>query len=987
MLIDSRRLTHGGQIDRNRPLKFQFNGRELSGYHGDSVASALMANGIDVLSRSFKYHRPRGVQNRGYADVTSLVQLCDKHESPNILASAQPLYEGLVANSVNCWPNVNFDLWSMLSLGSAMLPSGFYYKTFMWPNWHAFEPVIRRAAGFGTAPKEIPQGRYSSRFAHCDILVIGSGPAGLMAALTAARAGARTVLVDEMADPGGALRYENVTIDGEPAAAWVKQVVNELEHHLQVNCLWNATAWGYQEGNMVCVAERDPKPSELVGRNWKIWAKQVILATGAIERPIVFENNDVPGVMQCSAVMDAIGVTAVAPGKKALIFTNNDGAYELIPHLDAAGIEMVGLVDTRTQDRIHQATLDSAANVELIPGMSVQKVVRARNRVRGVIVGPRAGQPAQQRMIECDLVCVSGGWNPCVHLFSQARGSLRYDDDIATFVPHRAIQPAHSAGAANGMMTLSACLADGVRVADKALSEIGFRSQAQPSWNLSGQGIAAYRIEPYWSSTTGDRRAKAFVDMAGDVTVFDLRLALREGFAEVEHLKRYTTNGMGLDQGKTANVNAIGIVAEHLNCHPAEVGTTTFRPPYTPVEFGAIAGSQSGAVVLPYRHTPMTGWNKVQGAVMYEAGARWRRPGYYPQPGEIMDDAIVRECHAVRNGVGVYDGSPLGKFMIQGVDALQAINLLYTNSFDSLKPGQGRYGVMLNEEGLIFDDGVTFRLDEHRYLLSCSTGGTPAVERKLDKLINVECPELEVLITPMTSQWANATVCGPLARQLLEAADSDLDWSVAALPFMHMQQGTIAGLPARVFRVSFTGELSFEINVPSRYGLQLWEYLIDIGQRWDICPVGSEANHVLRVEKGFLSLAHEVDGTVDPIDLGLGWIVSRKKADFIGKRAMEIRRANQLVRQELVGLLPEDSAGLIPEGAPIAPGRGQVQSEGFVSACVWSSSCDRTIALGLLNNGRARIGETVLAWNREKSIPAVVTRPVFYDPQGERLRM
>lgn len=987
MMTVSRRLSNGGQINRDRPLKFKFNGRELSGYHGDSLASALMASGIDVLSRSFKYHRPRGVQNRGFADVSSMVQLCGENESPNILASAQPLYEGLVANSVNCWPSVNFDVGSMLGLCSAMLPSGFYYKTFMWPNWHAFEPTIRRAAGFGTAPKQSPDGRYLSRYDHCDILVVGSGPAGLMAALTAARSGARTMLVDEMAEPGGALRYLHAKIDGESAIHWVQQVVNELQNNNQVTCLWNATAWGYQEGNMVCVAERNSRPSQLLGRNWKIWAKQVILATGAIERPIIFENNDVPGVMLCSAVMDAIGSTAIAPGKKALIFTNNDGAYDLVPYLDAASIEIAGVVDTREADQLSSASMAFAANVEVMPVTSVQKVVRDRTRVRGVVVGPQTLQPTRQRLIECDLVCVSGGWNPCVHLFSQSRGSLRYDDDIAAFVPHQAIQSTHCAGAANGRMTLSGCIDDGVRVGEKVLSQIGIQAPPEQRWNLSDHGITEYRIEPYWSSTTGDRQAKAFVDMAGDVTVFDLRLALQEGFGEIEHLKRYTTNGMGLDQGKTANVNAIGIIAQHLNCHPAEVGTTTFRPPYTPVEFGTIAGSQTDEVVLPYRHTPMTSWHKSQGAIIYEAGARWRRPGYYPHPGETMDDAIARECQAVRNGVGIYDGSPLGKFLLQGPDALKTINLLYTNCFDSLKPGQGRYGVMLNEEGLIFDDGVTFRLDEDCYLLSCSTGGAPAVERKLDKLINAECPELKVLMTPITAQWANATVCGPLARKMLETTKSDIDWSVGALPFMHMQQGTIAGLPTRVFRVSFTGELSFEINVSSRFGLEMWEYLIDVGQRWGICPVGSEANHVLRVEKGFLSLAHEVDGTVDPIDLGLGWIVNFNKADFIGKRAVEVRRKSHPTRQELVGLLPEDAQALIPEGAPIAPDRGQNQSEGFVSACVWSGNCERTIALGLLHNGRARVGETVLAWHDGRSTPAVVTRPVFYDPQGERLKM
>ncbi len=984
--FNSRRLPSGGHIDRNHPLKFLFNGKELSGYREDTLASALMANGIDILSRSFKYHRPRGIQNRGYADVTSMVQLCGKNESPNVLASIQPLYEGLSARSVNCWPSVNFDIGASLSAFSSVLPSGFYYKTFMWPSWHLFEPVIRRAAGFGRAPAKKPEELYLSRFDHCDILVVGSGPAGLMAALCAARSGARTILVDEMTGPGGSLRYTDAKFDDRPALNWVRQVVSELEDSAHVKCLWNATAWGYQEGNMVCVTEREPQHLDILGRNWKIWAKRVILATGAIERPIVFENNDVPGVMMCSAVMEAINSHAVAPGKKALVFTNNGSAYQVLPYLDNAGIELAGIIDTRTTEQIHRSELIRDRSVEVLTQSFVRKVVANGKRVQSAIVCSRDNQ-SFDRKIECDLVCVSGGWNPGVHLFSQSRGSLRYEDSIASFLPDQAIQATHCAGAVNGTMDLAGCLAEGAQVSAKALSAIGIQAQVPAVAKLSDSTQTKYHIEPFWSSTTGDRPQKAFVDMAGDVTVFDLRLALREGFGEVEHLKRYTTNGMGLDQGKTANVNAIGIIAHHLNCHPAEVGTTTFRPPYTPVEFGAIAGSQFGEVVLPYRHTPMKNWHKSHGAVMYEAGARWQRPGYYLKAGESMNDAIKRECQAVRNQLAIYDGSPLGKFQIQGTDALRLINLVYTNCFDGLQIGQGRYGVMLNEEGLVFDDGVSFRLDDDQYLLSCSTGGAPAVERKLDKFINVECPELDVLITPVTSQWANATVCGPLARQFLQTADSDIDWSLDALPFMHMQQGNLAGIPVRVFRVSFTGELSFEINVPSRYGLELWEYLMEIGQPWNICPIGSEANHVLRVEKGFLSLAHEVDGTVDPIDLGLGWIVNRKKSDFIGKRAMEIRRQNQPERHELVGLLPQDPKTLIQEGAPIASGRGHTQSEGFVSACVWSGSCDRTIALGLLSNGRARFGETVLAWDCGKSIPVVVSKPVFYDAQGERLRM
>ena len=981
-----RRLPDGGWVDRSRPLKFRFNGKDYTGYSGDTLASALMANGVDVLSRSFKYHRPRGVQSVGTSDVSSMVQICGAEESPNVLASVQPLHGNLEARSVNCWPSVKFDFGAVISTISPIIPSGFYYKTFMWPHWHVFEPIIRKAAGFGKAPGQVADRSFQNRFDHCDVLVVGSGPSGLMAALSAARSDARVVLVDEMIHPGGSLLYRNSSIDGYSARQWVQNCVNELLGFEKVTHLQNATAWGYLEGNMVCVVERKPCSSEISECNWKIWANQVVLATGAIERPIVFANNDVPGVMQCSAVRAALQTYAVVPGKRALLFTNNDSAYETLEQLHSVGIEIAAVVDVRTTVRMELKRLAEKTDTEILEGYVVSKALVGRKRVNGVLVTSLTN-PQSVRQIECDLVCISGGWNPAVHLFSQSRGSLKYDDSIAGFVPHQAQLATHVTGAMNGVFSLHNCLASGSSVGAKAATAAGFYAQSIRVPEVMDGILSDYHIEPFWSVETGERPAKAFIDMAGDVTVFDLRLAAREGYAQIEHLKRYTTTGMGLDQGKTANVNAIGIMANLTDSHPSEIGTTTFRPPYTPVEFGAIAGSRQGKEVLPYRHTPMTQWHRQQGAVMYEAGARWRRPGYYPKSGELMDEAVRRECRAVRTQVGMYDGSPLGKFELWGEDVVKMLNLVYTNNFERLKIGQGRYGIMLTEDGLIFDDGVTFRLDEQRYLMSCSTGGALHVESKLDQLVHIDQPDLKCIVTPVTSQWANATVCGPMARQLLETADTDMDFSRESLPFMQMSEGHIKGMPVRVFRVSFTGELSFEVNVPSRFGLQLWEYLLELGADWNICPVGSESSHVLRVEKGFLSLAHEADSTVDPIDLGMKWLIDSRKPDFIGKRAMEIRRRHQQIRPELVGLLPKNPNQLIAEGAPLKSDSTEDDSEGFVTASVWSDVCNRTIALALLNEGRSREGETVNAWMEGKILPAVVTQPIFYDPQGVKLRM
>ena len=984
--MGSFRLSNGGRIDRSQPLEFKFNGKTYSGFQGDTLASALMANAVDTVSRSFKYHRRRGLQNFGAADVSSMVQICGANESPNVLASVQPLYQNLEVRSVNCWPSVERDLGSLLSLFSSLMPSGFYYKTFMLPHWHLYEPAIRKLAGFGSAPKRESAGIFQSCFDHCDVLVVGAGPAGLMAAKTAVASGARVLLVDEMSEPGGCLSYSQAVIDNIPAMQWAQKTAQDLRQNRNISILQNSAVWGYHEGNMVTVLQRKITKDRFSVKNWKVWAKQVILATGAIERPIIFQNNDAPGILSCSAVRHYIQQFGVAPGKKAVLFVNNDGAYETVSTLVKSGINVAAVVDIRSSVGAESAHQVKMAESELLPAYQVKKALLGRGRINGVLLSNRNGS-SRTKKISCDLICVSGGWNPAVHLFSQSRGSLRFDDALAAFVPDRAVQQTHVAGRIQGICSLKNILLQGIKAANDAVTALGL-SVRQP-WIptiVDDSGTDA-SPEMLWSTDDGQKQRKSFVDLAGDVTVFDLGLALREGYSKIEHLKRYTTTGMGLDQGKTANVNAIGIVAEMTGQHPAEVGTTTFRPPYVPVEFGAIAGSRCNYEVLPYRHTPMTQWHIQNGAAMHEAGARWRRPAFYPKSGESMQDAIRRECKAVRNGAGIYDGSPLGKFELLGSDVVRLLNLVYTNSFDGIKDSRGRYGIMMNEDAIVFDDGVTFRLAENHYFMFCSTGSAPATERKLEKLINVEQPDLDVIVTPVTEQWANATVCGPMARKMLESAESDIDFSRQQFPFMSFAEGRISDIPVRIFRVSFTGELSFEINVKSRFGLQLWEYLMELGRTWEICPVGSEANHVLRVEKGFLSMAHEVDGTVDPIDLGRSNLVHRNKPDFVGKRTMEIRRRNRVQNQELIGLYPLDCNQLITEGAPLVDVKNNNHSEGFVSACVWSDACGRSIALGLLNNGRARKGENVTALVDGKPILAEVADPVFYDPEGIKLRM
>jgi len=969
----------GGQINRDKPVKFEFNGKTYTGFDGDTLASALLANGIFLTARSFKYHRPRGIMGAGVEEPSCLVELLGADAAGNHAATTVRLRPGLQAKSVNCWPSPNFDLLGINQFFSRLLPAGFYYKTFMWPNWHLFEPSIRRAAGLAAAPDDrIPDHRYETRWWHGDVIVVGAGPCGLLAALMASRSGARVMIVDDHPKAGGHLRASRTMIDGNPALDWVASIIEELDANPEVTRLQDAVAWGYRESNQLIVTERNPDEDHVFQRGWKARAKRVILATGAIERNLIFANNDRPGIMLASAVQRYVNEYAVEPGRRAVIFTNNSSAYALAHDLQAVGMDVAGIVDSRPSSAIglEQDGLD-------MPLYAGQQVMTAHGskKLQAVTIRDKNGITTR---LDCDLLAVSGGWNPAVHLFSQSRGTLVYDDDLASFVPDKPSQQVISVGAAAGKMNLASAIAETATVTTACLEEEGF--SVAPVVVPAFAPTADYNLHPLWHVDGLKPGDKAFVDIQNDVTLDDISLAMREGFDTVEHVKRYTTAGMGIDQGKTGNVNVIGNMAEASNKTPGDIGTTTFRSPFTPVDFGSIAGQRSGEVVLPFRHTPITKWNMDQGAVMYEAGARWQRPGYFPIADHTMQDAINREAEAVRFGVGVYDGSPLGKFDISGSDAAAFIDLLYTNDFSDLEIGMGRYGIMLSEDGMILDDGVTFKLAENHYLMSTSTGFADLVFRHMEYILQVECPDWQVWITPVTSQWCNATICGPKARDVLAALGTSIDISAEAFPFMAMRDGVVADMPARICRVSFTGEISFEINVWPRYAEAMWHRIMEVGAPFGIFPVGSETSHVLRVEKGFLSLGHEVDGTADPFDLGMGWIMSRTKSHAIGRRSVDIRRKSGKPRRELVGLLPESNGELVPEGAPITPNGDRVASEGFVSACVWSVVNKQVIALGLLSNGRARIGETVFIRDRERTIKAVVTKPCFHDPQGHRLR-
>ncbi len=1003
MGVQRQRLAEGGRIDRGHSLDFTFNGKRYTGYAGDTLASALLANGVMLVGRSFKYHRPRGILSAGAEEPNALVQLgAGARSEPNLRATQVELFDGLEAASVNCWPSVRFDIGAIGDRLSRILPAGFYYKTFMWPArlWPRYESLIRGAAGLGRAPEAADPDRYEKRHVHCDVLVAGGGPAGLAAALAAGRTGARVILADEQNEFGGALLGLRATIKRGRALGWVADTVAELAALDEVRLLKRGMVFGYYDHDYLGVVEHvtdhlgpAAEPGTPRQRLWKVRAKQVVLATGAHERPLVFADNDRPGVMLASAAQAYVNRYAVKPGERVVFFTAHDGAYQAALDLADAGVRIAAVVDLRPNPEGRLINKVRGRGAEVIGGHAIVAVHGAR-RVSGVEIMrldyTANGVLGAPRRIRCDLVCMSGGWNPALHLFSQSRGKPRFDPEQACFVPAESARAVRSAGACNGAFRLADCLAQGFAAGAAAARDAGFGDGEPPAAPKAPEPESA-PPRPVWRVPSIGAKArgnKHFVDFQNDVTAADVALAAREGYDSVEHLKRYTTAGMGTDQGKTGNVNALAILAQVTGAEISDVGTTTFRPPYTPVGFGVLAGRCIGKLWEPARLTAIHQWHRANGAVFEDVG-QWKRPWYYPREGESMDAAVRRECAAVRTSLGIVDASTLGKIDIQGPDALELLNRVYTNAWDTLEIGRCRYGLMLGEDGMVFDDGVTSRLGKNRYHMTTTTGGAARVFAWLEEWLQTEWPSLKVYLTSVTTQWAVVAVAGPNARRLMAELCRDLDLSRAAFPFMSWREGTVAGIPARVFRVSFSGEVAYEINVQSSHGLALWQALMAAGAKYGVTPYGTEAMHVLRAEKGYIVVGHETDGSVTPLDLGMGWIVSAKKRDFIGRRSLIRPGIARDDRKQLVGLLTEDPREVLPEGAQIV---SEVRPEppmpmaGHVTSSYWSPALGRSIAMALLQGGLARRGETVTISLAGKNVRAEVTEPRFYDPEGERLR-
>jgi sarcosine oxidase subunit alpha len=1000
------RILEGGRIDRSRAVHFSFDGRAYTGVAGDTLASALLANGVHLMGRSFKYHRPRGVLASGAEEPNALVAVRRDaaRYTPNLRATQVELYEGLEAHSQNRWPSLAFDLGAVNDLLAPFIPAGFYYKTFMWPRraWQLlYEPRIRAAAGLGRAPNEADPDRYAARYAHCDVLIVGAGPAGLAAAAAAAASGARVMLCDEQSEFGGSLLADDprqaAPIEGRPAPQWLRETLAALASNARVTLLPRTTAFGYFPHNLLGLNERltdhlaDPHPEVPRERQWQVRAREVVLTTGAIERPLVFPGNDRPGIMLAGAARTWLNRYGVLPGTRAVVVTACDQAYPAALELHQAGVFIATIADVRAPDDGPWAAQARAAGIRVLAGATVLGT-SGRRRVNSIRLAQlQAGEPGDTQTQPCDLVLMCGGFTPSVHLFSQSRGKLLWDEGLQAFLPGTPAERVRSAGACRGVFALDAALADGAAAGAAAAREAtapartgvcpsGGGAAAVPPAAGGGAGFAGALPQP------GGARARAFVDWQNDVTTKDLALATREGFRSIEHIKRYTTTGMATDQGKTSNLNALGIVSRTLGKAIPEVGLTTFRMPYTPVSFGSFAGPSRGELFDPVRTTPMHEWARARGAVFEDVGL-WKRARYFPRGAENMRAAVERECLTVRNACGIFDATTLGKIEVVGKDAVTFMNRLYVNAWTSLAVGRSRYGLLLRDDGFIYDDGVAARVSENCFHVTTTTGGAPRVLAMMEDYLQTEWSDLKVWLTSTTEQWAVIAVQGPNARAVL-AELVDIDIAAAALPHMSVALGHICGVPMRLFRVSFTGELGFEVNVPADFGPPVWRAVWDAGQAHGITPYGTETMHVLRAEKGYIIVGQDTDGTVTPDDVGLGWAIGKNKPDFVGKRSLERPAMTSPGRRQLVGLLTTDPHTVLEDGAQVMgqPGaQAPSRALGHVTSSYHSSVLARSIALGLVAGGRARVGQTLYVPVPGGDIPVRVASPVFYDPEGRRL--
>ena len=1001
----STRLATGGRLlNKSKPVSFSFNGKQMRGYAGDTLASALLANDQMMVGRSFKYHRPRGIVAAGPEEPNALMNLGREGRfEPNARATTTELFDGLEAASQNHWPSLEFDVGAINKYLGRFLPAGFYYKMFMYPRaaWkHVYEPIIRHSAGLGKAPKARDEDTYEHFYAFCDVLIVGGGVAGLQAAMTAGKSGARVILMEQTEHWGGRAPVDGGTVEGQPVDKFVEQIVSELETMDNVQLRLRCMGAGVYDHAYVLGYERlrDHAPDQPGPRHrlWRVRAGHVITATGAIERPLSFAGNDIPGVMLAASLRDYVVNFGVSAGDRTVVVTNNDNAYLTAISLKHAGLDVPAIIDARsvTEDSalMEQA---KALGIRVLTGHAISSVKGTR-RVTGVTICAQAGEGAVLEEITCDAVAMSGGWSPVVHLWSHCGGKLRWDTAHACFSPDTDNPPkgvdgmgfVTPAGAASGVFALDDVLCDAHAAADGVMTSLGFKlpkdHSAPTAERREDAPMAAVWMMPQGASVK--LREKAWLDYQNDVKVSDVRLAAQEGFVSVEHAKRYTTLGMATDQGKLSNINGLATLAGALDTEIPNVGTTTFRPPYHPISMAAIAGEAKNHVFQPIRRTPMHNWHETNGAE-WEPVGQWRRPYAYRQGDENTDDAVMREVTNTREKMGLLDASTLGKLIVKGPDAGKFLDMMYTNMMSTLKIGKCRYGLMCSENGFLIDDGVVARIDADTWLCHTTTGGGENIHGHMEEWLQTEWWDWKVYVANVTEQYAQVAVVGPNARKCLEKLGG-MDVSKDALGFMEWMDGELGGFKVRVYRISFSGELSYEIAIDASHGQAFWDALIAAGRDLGVMPYGTECLHILRAEKGFIMIGDESDGTIIPQDLGLHWAISKKKEDFLGKRAQQRNHMTDPKRWQLVGLETTDGATL-PDGAyAVAPGEnanGQRNVQGRVTSTYHSPTLGKGIAMGLVLNGPDRMGEVMTFPGTDGTqYEARIVDPVFYDKEGEK---
>jgi sarcosine oxidase subunit alpha len=1000
--MSTRIASHGRLINRAKALSFTFNGKVMSGFAGDTLAASLLANDQMLMGRSFKYHRPRGVLASGGEEPNALINLgVESGFEPNARATTTETFAGLTAASQNHFPSLEFDVGAINSKLSRFLPAGFYYKMFIHPRsfWkHIYEPIIRHSAGLGKAPKARDQDSYEHYYHHCEVMVVGGGIAGLQAARSAAATGVRVLLVEQTANWGGRAPVDGVLIEGMAAERWVAQTLKELAAADNVVIRNRTQGSGvYDHGYALAyerIADHTPGDGRPRHRLWRVRCKQIVTATGAIERPLSFAGNDIPGVMLASAVRDYVVNFAVSPGDRTVVVTNNDDAYRTALCLLEAGLEVPLIVDARPEGGGALMGAVQAAGIRVALGRGIAKV-KGGKRVTGVQLCTQAGEGAVLEEVACDVVAMSGGWSPVVHLWSHCGGKLIWDAEQAMFRPDPDQPPLGAdgagfvkvAGLANGHLRSRPILEDAAEQGRSAGRAAGgkVKKAAVPM----AEDADELALSPVWLMPQGASyalRSKAWLDFQNDVKVSDVQLAAQEGFESVEHAKRYTTLGMATDQGKLSNINGLAILSKSLNAQIPDVGTTTFRPPYTPISMASLAGEARGDLFQPVRKTPMHVWHDSHGADWEPVGA-WRRPYAYPRGTETVAQAVEREVINTREKLGLLDASTLGKIIVKGPDAGKFLDMMYTNMMSTLKPGRCRYGLMCSENGFLSDDGVVARIDEQTWLCHTTSGGADRIHAHMEEWLQTEWWDWKVWVVNVTEQLAQVAVVGPNARKLLEKLGG-MDVSAESLPFMAWADGTIGGIDCRAYRISFSGELSYEIAVPANKGLAFWEMLIEAGAEFGAMPYGTECLHIMRAEKGFIMIGDETDGTVIPQDLGLSWAISKKKDDFLGKRAQQRSFMDNPDRWQLVGLEALDGSVLEDGAYAIAEGtnaNGQGNTQGRVTSTYYSPTLGRGIAMGLVHKGPDRMGEMISFTKIGASpVPTKIVSPVFYDPEGEK---